>query len=173
MTKKKNEIRTWKNLESAFAGESMAYQKYLWFAQIAEKNGDQEIAELFRETAKHETAHAQGHLRNLYPMKLLSSTDLLKIAAEGEKHEYTEMYPSFAKEAKEDSAEQWVIDEFEEGILETKEHSELFQSKLDKIQKVFQGLEKVEAEHYKNYESALNNQEIQFDVSNDYLKNEL
>ena len=172
MTETKKEIKSWKNLESAFAGESMAYQKYLWFAKIAERNGDQDIAELFRTTAKHETRHAEGHLRNLYPIKSLSTIDLLKLAADGEKYEYTEMYPSFAKVAKEESAEQWIIDEFEKGIEETKEHSEMFKSKLEKLEKVFLGLQRVEQEHYENYAAALEGKSQSFKLSDDYLNNE-
>ena len=151
----KKSIKSWKNLESAFAGESMAYQKYLWFAKIAEKNGDPDVAELFRETAKHETGHAEGHLRNLYPMKSLSTQDLLRIAAEGELYEYTEMYPSFAKEAKEEGAEKWIIEEFEKAIEETGEHSEMFLKKLEKLEKVFAGLAKIEEQHYNKYSTAL------------------
>ena len=173
--KKKPEIKTWKNLEAAFAGESMAYQKYLWFAKIAEKNGDADIAELFRETAKHETRHAEGHLRNLYPMGNFSTEDLLKMAADGEKYEYSEMYPGFAKTAKEEGAEQWIIDEFEQGIEETKEHSEMFQKRLQKLQKVFAGLARVEEEHYKNYHAAYEdkkNANKSFNLSDEYLENE-
>ena len=56
----KPEIKTRKNLESAFAGESRAYQKYLYFALLARKKGNEEVAKLFEDTAKHEIAHARG-----------------------------------------------------------------------------------------------------------------
>lgn len=172
--KKKTEIKSWKNLEAAFAGESMAYQKYLWFAKIAEKNGDSDIAELFRETAKHETRHAEGHLRNLYPMGDFSTEDLLRMAAEGERYEYTEMYPSFAQTARDEGAADWIVEEFEQGIQETKEHSEMFQKRLEKLQKIFAGLAKVEEEHFKNYQAAYENKKEankSFSVSDSYLEN--
>jgi rubrerythrin len=130
----KKEIKSWKNLEAAFAGESMAYQKYMYFAKIARKNGDEDVAKLFEETAKHETKHAEGHLRNLYPFAKMTTEMCLRIAMEGEKFEYTEMYPQYAKTAHEEGAEQWMIDEFEEGIAECKEHAEIFLSKLEKLE---------------------------------------
>ena len=135
----------------------MAYQKYMYFAKIARKNGDNDVAELFEETAKHETKHAEGHLRNLYPFHKMSTEDCLRMAAEGEKFEYTEMYPQYAKTAKEEGAEQWLIDDFEEGIAECKEHSEIFLAKLDKLGKIFGGLAKVEKEHHDNYQRTLDN----------------
>ena len=168
---KKPEIKSWKNLEAAFAGESMAYQKYMYFAKIARKNGDHDVADLFEETARHETNHAEGHLRHLYPFREMTTEMCLKIAAEGEKFEYTEMYPQYAKTAKDESAEQWMIDEFEEGIAECKEHSEIFLSKLEKLGKVFEGLSRVEQEHHDNYAKALENKkaEAKFSVSDEFL----
>ena len=97
----------------------MAYQKYMYFAKIARKNGDEEIAQLFESTAKHETAHAEGHLRNLYPMAKLTTEDCLRIAMEGEFFEYSEMYPQYAKAAQEEGAEEWMIKEFQDGIDNT------------------------------------------------------
>ena len=157
MTDKRPEIKSWKNLEAAFAGESMAYQKYLWFAKIARKNGDEEVAQLFEETAKHETAHAQGHLRNLYPMDEMTTEKALQLAVEGEKFEYTEMYPGYAKTAEEEGAADWIVAEFKEGIEECKEHAETFEKKLKKLNKIFAGLTRVEQEHYENYARALEN----------------
>lgn len=148
------EIKTRKNLESAFAGESMAYQKYKYFAQLAREKGNEEVAKLFEETAEHETAHAKGHLHFLYPKDLLSVEDLLKIAIEGETFEYTEMYPGYARVAKEEN-DQAAVTEFEDQIMESKEHASWFKSKLDKISKVFNGLTKVEQTHCKGYEEAL------------------
>lgn len=86
-------IKTRQNLESAFAGESMAYQKYLYFAKIAREKGNEEVAKLFEDTAKHETAHV--HLTFIYPKESLSVERLLDIAIEGETFEYTEMYPGY------------------------------------------------------------------------------
>jgi rubrerythrin len=171
---KKPEIKSWKNLEAAFAGESMAYQKYLYFAEIARKNGDEDVAKLFEETAKHETAHAKGHLRNLYPMKEMTTEKCLELAVEGEKFEYTEMYPQYAQTAKDEGADNWLIAEFEEGIEECKEHAETFKKKLEKLNKVFSGLTKVEKEHHDNYKKALEskNADGSFSVSNEYLESE-
>lgn len=170
---KKPEIKTWKNLEAAFAGESMAYQKYLYFAKIARKNGDEEVAKLFEETASHETKHAEGHLRNLYPMNKMTTQDCLKMAIAGEKFEYTEMYPGYSKTAKEEGADKWLIQEFEENIAESKEHSENFQKSLEKLGKIFEGLAKVEKEHHDNYQRTLdsfeNAKKKEFKESNLFL----
>src|SRR5947208_2065852 len=92
--------KTKTNLESAFAGESMANRKYLYFARIARLKGDEETAKLFEATADEETAHALAHLSQLYPADSLTITDLLRIAMEGELYETNEMYPSFAKTAR-------------------------------------------------------------------------
>lgn len=148
------EIKTLKNLESAFAGESMAYQKYLYFAKLARKKGNEEVAKAFEDTAKHEIGHAEGHLRFLYPEENLSVADLLKIAIEGETYEYTEMYPTFEKTAKEEH--QYVaLDEFQEQIKESKNHAAFFKKNLDKISKIFKGLAKVEESHAKKYKDQL------------------
>jgi rubrerythrin len=153
---KKVEIKTVKNLESAFAGESMAYQKYLYFAKLARKKGNEAVAKVFEETAKHEIAHAEGHLRFLYPEDQLTVEDLLKLAIEGETYEYTEMYPGFEKTAHEEGQMSAVM-EFKDQILESKEHAEFFQKNLDKISKIFAGLAKVEKTHAEGYQSALDN----------------
>jgi len=168
---KKPEIKSWKNLESAFAGESMAYQKYMYFAKIARRNGDEEVAKLFEETASHETKHAEGHLRNLYPINKMTTQACLELAVEGEKYEYTEMYPQFAKTAKEESVEEWLIKEFEGGIEECKEHAKTF----EKMSKIFGGLAKVEKEHHDNYQRTLesldNATKSEFNESETYLEN--
>jgi rubrerythrin len=153
---KKGEIKTVKNLESAFAGESMAYQKYLYFAKLARKKGNEAVAKVFEETAKHEIGHAEGHLRFLYPEEQLTVEDLLKLAIEGETYEYTEMYPGFEKTAREENQEMAVM-EFKDQILESKEHAEFFQKNLDKISKIFSGLAKVEKSHAEGYQLALKN----------------
>lgn len=171
----KPELKSLKNAEAALAGESMAYQKYMYFAKVARKNGDEDIAKLFEETAKHETRHAEGYLRQMFPMGSTSTEELLKVAAEGEKYEYTEMYPKFAQIAKEEGADEWMIKEFEEGIEDTKEHMEMFEARLRKLQKVFEGLTRVEEEHYKNYARALEdhqNPAPEFKESDQYLENE-
>ncbi len=147
-------IKTWKNLESAFAGESMAYQKYLYFAKLARKKGSEEVAKLFEDTAKHEIAHAEGHLRFLYPESEYTVADLLKIAIDGETYEYTEMYPGFEKTAIEEN-HTYAQKEFSEQIGDSKDHASSFEAKLEKISKVFKGLAKVEKEHSNGYENAL------------------
>ena len=163
-------INTWKNLEAAFAGESMAFQKYTYFAKIARINGDEETAKLFEETAKHELAHAQGHLLNLYPIKQMTTKKCLELARDGEKFEYTEMYPQYAKEAEEENASDEIKKEFQEGITECQEHEATFIDRLEKVNKVFNGLAKVEEEHYKNYNEALKNSSNKsFSVSDKYL----
>ena len=149
------EIKTWKNLEAAFAGESMAFQKYTYFAKIARKNGDEETALLFEETAKHEFSHAQGHLQNLYPLSQMTTQKCLELARDGEKFEYSEMYPQYAKQAEEDNASDTLKKEFAEGIKECQEHEATFIDRLEKINKVFNGLARVEEEHFNNYDSAL------------------
>lgn len=148
------EIKTKKNLEAAFAGESMAYQKYLYFAKIARDLGIEEVAKLFEDTAKHETAHAHGHLTFLYPKSELTVEKLLEIAIEGETFEYTEMYPNYSKQAlldKDDHAKK----EFDEQIKESEEHADLFKNKLEKISKIFAGLAKTEKHHADGYSKML------------------
>jgi rubrerythrin len=147
-------IKTIKNLEAAFAGESMAYQKYLYFAKLARKKGYEEVAQAFEDTAKHEIGHAEGHLRFLFPEDSLTVEDILKLAIAGETHEYTEMYPSFEKTALEEN-HQMAVGEFKDQILESKDHADFFQKNLEKISKVFAGLAKVEQTHAKKYEEQL------------------
>jgi len=170
----KMKIKTRQNLEGAFAGESMAYQKYKYFAKIARKNGDEEVAKLFEETAKHETNHAEGHLRFLYPMKEMTTRKCLELARDGEKFEYTEMYPSYAKTAEEEGASDLVKKEFLDGITECQDHEKGFVEMLDKINKVFGGLTKVEKEHHDNYQRTLDSLgekvDSTFEISNDYLE---
>jgi len=171
----KPQIKTRQNLEGAFAGESMAYQKYKYFAKIARKNGDEEVAKLFEETAEHETKHAEGHLRYLYPLNEMTTKKCLEIARDGEKFEYTEMYPRYSKEAEQENADEAIKNEFQEGILECQAHEKGFIEKLEKLGKVFKGLSKVEQEHHDNYSNALTNLEEKqfkatFETSNEFLK---
>jgi len=154
---KKPEIKTWKNLESAFAGESMAYQKYLYFAKLARKKGNEKVAQLFEETAKHEISHAAGHLGFLYPEDELTVEDLLRLAVEGESFEYTTMYPGYEKTAREEGQTE-AVKEFQEQAKESAEHAEKFRNKLDKISKIFGGLAKVERAHAEGYKKALEEQ---------------
>ena len=168
-------IKTRQNLESAFAGESMAYQRYMYFAKIARKNGDEEVAKLFENTAKHETSHAEGHLRFLYPISEMTTQKCLEIARDGERFEYTEMYPKYAETAEKEGTDEAIKKEFSDGIKECQEHEKGFVEMLDKINKVFKGLTNVEKEHHNNYEKALNNftsaKESSFKVSDKFLEN--
>ena len=99
---KRPEIKTVANLESAFAGESMAHIKYRYFAKIARAAGDEETAHIFEETADQEVQHAFGHLDLLYPKETMTPARCLQMAIEGETYEYTEMYPGFLKTAQQE-----------------------------------------------------------------------
>src|SRR5512147_2135260 len=101
--------KTEKNLKAAFAGESQANRRYLYFAKVADIEGYPEIASNFRETAEGETGHAHGHLDYLKqvgdPATGLAMGDTalnLKASVAGETHEYTDMYPGMAKSAREE-----------------------------------------------------------------------
>src|SRR6202022_3606558 len=101
--------KTHENLKAAFAGESQANRRYLYFAKEADVEGRPDIAGLFRDTAEGETGHAHGHLEYLQEADD-PATDLaigatetnLKAAVAGETYEYTQMYPGFAKQAREE-----------------------------------------------------------------------
>src|SRR4051794_27317480 len=92
--------KTKRNLDAAFAGESMAHQKYLYFAKLARDKGDEEAARLFEETAKQETGHAFAHLTLLYPSDQLTVEEVLQLAIQGERYEHTVMYPGFEEDAR-------------------------------------------------------------------------
>ena len=92
---------TQKNLEEAFAGESQASRRYLFFAEKAEKEGHPQVARLFRAAAEAETVHARNHLRVMDGIR--STGDNLGMAIEGEHHEFTQMYPDFIEQAKAES----------------------------------------------------------------------
>ena len=148
------EIKTIQNLESAFAGESMAHVKYRYFAKLARTAGDIETAEIFEATADQELMHAFGHLDLLYPANTITPARALEIAIEGETYEYTEMYPSFRKTAIDEGNEAAVV-EIEEQIAESKEHAEQFQVMLAKAAKRFAALANVEERHANHYKNAL------------------
>ena len=97
--------KTEENLKAAFAGESQANRRYLYFAQKADVEGYNDISALFRSTAEGETGHAHGHLEYLEEvgdpatgMPIGGTEDNLKSAVAGETHEYTDMYPGMAKD---------------------------------------------------------------------------
>jgi rubrerythrin len=89
---------TMENLQTAFAGESQANRKYLFFAEKADKEGHPQIARLFRAAAESETVHARNHLQTMGGIG--STRDNLQEAAKGEQYEFTQMYPGFIEQAK-------------------------------------------------------------------------
>ena len=90
--------KTGKNLEEAFAGESQASRRYLYFAEKADSEGHPQIARLFRAASESETVYARNHLKAMGGIG--STKDNLKAAAEGESYEFTRMYPGFIEQAK-------------------------------------------------------------------------
>ena len=92
--------KTEKNLLAAFAGESQARNKYTYFSQIAKDEGNDQIAEIFLKTANNEENHAKMWLKELEDFG--TTTDNLKVSADGENHEWTSMYAQYAKEAEEE-----------------------------------------------------------------------
>lgn len=148
------DIKTLANLESAFAGESMAHIKYRYFAKIAREMGDELTARTFEETANQEVMHAFGHLDLLYPKATMTPAKALQMAIDGETYEYTEMYPGFRKTAEQEGNEAAVA-EIDEQIEESKVHAAQFRATLEKAQKRFAALAKVEERHAKHYQSVL------------------
>ena len=146
--------QTEKNLEGAFAGESMAFMKYSYFAKLARAMGDEATAAAFEETAKQEIQHAFGHLDLLYLADSLNPAKMLEIAIAGETYEYTEMYPSFKNTAIAEGKTE-VIKEFDEQIAESKEHAEAFAKVLEKAAKRLAALSKVEERHANHYRQRL------------------
>lgn len=142
--------KTDENLHSAFAGESMANRKYLYFAKIARKLGNEEIAQLFEETAHQETGHAFSHLELMYPTSELTVERLLEIAIEGELYETNQMYPEFERTAIEEGRSDAAA-EFVEQADESRQHAEIFQQAA----KRFHALAMVEKYHANRYQKAL------------------
>ena len=151
---KRPEIKTMQNLESAFAGESMAHIKYRYFAKLARAAGDEDTARAFEETADQEVEHAFGHLDLIYPKAEMTPAKCLEIAIAGETYEYTEMYPTFRRTA-ESEGNQAAIKEIDEQIAESREHAERFQAVLAKAAKRFAALAKVEERHANHYKATL------------------
>jgi rubrerythrin len=154
MTDVKTPSPTVKNLEAAFAGESMAHIKYRYFAMLARESGDEATAKVFEETADQEVQHAFGHLDLLYPRNQFTPAKALAIAIEGETYEYSEMYPAFRHMAEEEGNSKAVA-EFDDQIAESKEHAARFRDVLAKAAKRFAALEKVEKRHANRYQQAL------------------
>ena len=150
----KPESITIKNIESAFAGESMAHIKYRYFAKIARAQGDLETAKVFEDTAAQEVEHAFGHLDLLYPPAELTPAKALEMAIAGETYEYTEMYPNFRHLA-EQEGNAAAVNELDEQIEESKEHAVRFRQTLAKAAKRFAALAKVEERHANHYKATL------------------
>lgn len=154
MSIKTTDTQTSRNLEGAFAGESMAFMKYSYFAKLARAMGDEDTAKAFEATAAQEIQHAFGHLDLLYPAAELSPAKMLEIAIAGETYEYTEMYPKFRETAVAESQAD-AVREFDEQIAESQEHAEAFRQVLEKAAKRFAALAKVEERHANHYRARL------------------
>ncbi|MEW6753898.1 MAG: rubrerythrin family protein [Candidatus Latescibacterota bacterium] len=131
--------RTLENLKAAFAGESQANRRYLYFAKVADIEGYPQIASNFRETAEGETGHAHGHLDYLKSvgdpvtgLPIGDTADNLKSAVAGETHEYTDMYPGMARTAREEGFAE-IADWFETLAKAEKSHANRFQCLLDEL----------------------------------------
>jgi rubrerythrin len=131
--------KTLENLKAGFAGESQANRRYLYFAQKADEEGYQEIASIFRSTADGETAHAFGHMKYLQTVgdpvtgEPIGSTELnLKSAIAGETYEYSQMYPGFAKTAREENFEE-IAHWFEILTKAEKSHAKKYEDTLAKL----------------------------------------
>jgi rubrerythrin len=131
--------KTEENLKAAFAGESQANRRYLFFAQKADVEGYNDTAAVFRSTAEGETGHAFGHLEYLSetgdpatgePIGDTSSN--LKAAIAGETHEYTDMYPGMARTARDEGFDE-IADWFETLAKAEKSHAGRFQKALDTL----------------------------------------
>lgn len=142
--------KTEENLSAAFAGESMANRKYLYFAKVCRQLGNEEIARLFEETAHQETGHAFAHLELLYPPSEMTVEKVLELAIEGELYETNEMYPEFERVAVEEGKES-AVHEFREQGQESREHAEIFA----KAAKRFKALTLAEKYHAGRYQKAL------------------
>jgi len=131
--------KTHTNLKEAFAGESQANRRYLYFAKHADVEGQPDIAGLFRDTAEGETGHAHGHLDYLKKVgdpvtgdPIGDSVKNLKSAITGETYEYTQMYPGFAKTAREEGFEE-IAEWFETLARAERSHAGRFQKGLDTL----------------------------------------
>ena len=124
--------KTEQNLMAAFAGESQARNKYTYFASKAKKEGYEQIAAIFEETANNEKEHAKMWFKLLEGGEIKPTTENLKAAAEGENYEWTDMYDGFAKTAKEEGFDH-IAFLFEEVAKIEKEHEERYKKLLKNI----------------------------------------
>jgi rubrerythrin len=131
--------KTHENLKAAFAGESQANRRYLYFAKAADIEGYPEVAGLFRDTAEGETGHAHGHLDYLKKvgdpatgMPVTDVDEMLKSAVAGETHEYTDMYPGMAKTARDEGFGE-IADWFETLAKAERSHAGKFQKAAETL----------------------------------------
>ena len=131
--------KTEQNLMTAFAGESQARNKYTYFASKAKKEGYEQIAAIFQETADNEKEHAKMWFKLLNGGEIGSTAENLKAAADGENYEWTDMYAEFAKTAKEEGFTR-IAYLFEEVAKIEKEHEERYLKLLKNVKdgKVFE-----------------------------------
>ena len=127
------ESKTYENLMTAFAGESQARNKYTYYASKAKKDGYEQIAAIFEETANNEKEHAKMWFKELHDGEVPSTLENLNDAADGENYEWTDMYDNFAKVAR------------EEGFT--------------RIALLFEGVAKIEKEHEERYRKLISNVE--------------
>jgi len=129
--------KTEQNLKDAFAGESQANRRYLYFATKADVEGYNDVATVFRSTAEGETGHAHGHLEHLEAsgdpatgLPIGGTADNLKAAIAGETHEYTDMYPGMTKMARDEGFDE-IADWFETLAKAERSHANRFKKALD------------------------------------------
>jgi rubrerythrin len=134
-----NNSKTYENLKHAFAGESEANRRYLWFAQKADIEGYTDVASLFKNVADGETGHAHGHLEYLSAvgdpatgLPIGDTEQNLTSATEGETYEYTQMYPGFARTAREEGFDE-IADWFETLARAEKSHAGKFAEALKNL----------------------------------------
>ncbi|MGE5819738.1 MAG: rubrerythrin family protein [Deltaproteobacteria bacterium] len=139
MAKSLSGTKSLENLKSAFAGESQANRRYLYFARVADIEGYPDVGGLFRDTSEAETGHAFGHLDFLKEVgdpvtgtPIGTTEKNLKSAIEGETYEYTEMYPGFAKTARSEGLSE-LAEWFETLAKAEKSHAGRFTKGLEKI----------------------------------------
>lgn len=125
--------KTQANLMAAFAGESQARNKYTYFADKAEKDGFVQISQIFKETAKNEREHAEIWFKLLNGGEIKDTATNLKDASKGENYEWTNMYPTFAKEAREEGFEH-IAFLFDEVAKIEAEHEKRFLKLLENVE---------------------------------------
>ena len=127
------------NLKAAFAGESQANRRYLYFANKADIEGYNDVSAVFRSTAEGETGHAHGHLEYLEAsgdpatgLPIGATADNLKASIAGETHEYTDMYPGMAKTARDEGFDE-IADWFETLAKAERSHANRYQKALNEL----------------------------------------